>query len=85
MKTNQLDRLLGTADEWQRPWATVDPEPVDAGDGGGGGSDEGGDGAPLGPNGEKALQDERVLRKTLAKELEDLRAQMEQMKGLVDP
>jgi hypothetical protein len=26
-----------------------------------------------------------VLRKTLAKELEDLRAQMEQMKGLVDP
>ncbi len=85
MKRTQIDQLLGTAGGRLRPWATVDPEPVDSGDGGGGGSDEGGDGAPLGPNGEKALQDERVLRKTLAKELEDLRAQMEQMKGLVDP
>ena len=83
MKTNWSNRLLGIADEWQRPWATVDPDPVDTGDGGGG-EDEG-DGAPLGPVGEKTLRDERALRKAQTKELEELRAQMEQMKGLVDP
>ena len=83
MNTNWFDQLLGAADEWQQPWASVEPDP--AGDGEGGGGDEGGDGAPLGPIGEKTLHDERALRKSLAKELEDLRAQMEQMKGLVDP
>jgi hypothetical protein len=83
MNTNWFDQLLGAADEWQQPWASVEPDP--AGDGEGGGGDEGGDGAPLGPAGEKALQEERVLRKSLERDLGDLRAQMEQMKGLVDP
>jgi hypothetical protein len=83
MKTNWFDQLLGAADEWQRPWASVEPDP--AGDGEGGGGDEGGDGAPLGPIGEKTLHDERALRKSLERDLGDLRAQMEQMKGLVDP
>jgi hypothetical protein len=83
MKTNWFDQLHGAADEWLQPRASVEPDP--AGDGEGGGGDEGGDGAPLGPIGEKTLHDERALRKSLAKELEDLRAQMEQMKGLVDP
>jgi hypothetical protein len=85
MKRTQIDQLLGTAGEWLRPWATVDPDPAGESDGGGDGGDGSGEGddAPLGAVGEKALRDERVLRKQLGKELEELRAQMEQMKGLV--
>ena len=82
MKTTWFDQLLGATDEWLRPWASVDSDPAGDGEGGGGDDDEG---APLGANGEKALKEERILRKTQQKELEELRAQMEQMKGLVDP
>ncbi|MBU6250968.1 MAG: hypothetical protein KGO47_07380 [Cyanobacteria bacterium REEB417] len=86
MKTHQINRLLNTADEWLRPWATVTPDPAGDGEGGGGDSSaEDGDGAPLGPAGERALREERALRKAQTQELEELRAQMEQMKGLVDP
>jgi hypothetical protein len=82
MKTTWFDQLLGATDEWLHPWTSVDPDPAGDGEGGGGDDDEG---APLGANGEKALKEERILRKTQQKELEELRAQMEQMKGLVDP
>lgn len=84
MKTTWCDQLLGAADERKRPWASVEPDPAGDAEGGGGGADDDED-APLGANGEKALKDERILRKAQQKELEELRAQMEQMKGLVDP
>jgi len=84
MNISQFDRLTGMADEWLRPWAmAVDTSPEGEGEGGGG--DGEGDDALLGAAGEKALRDERALRKAQSKELEELRAQMEQMKGLVDP
>jgi hypothetical protein len=84
MKRTQIDQLLGTAGEWLRPWATVDPDPVDTGDGGGG-SDELDDDSSLGEAGQKALREERALRKSQGAELAQLRAQLEQMKGLVSP
>jgi hypothetical protein len=85
MKKNQLDRLLGTADEWRRPLATVDPDPVDAGDGGGGSDELDADDSSLGEAGQKALREERALRKSQGAELAQLKAQLEQMKGLVSP
>ena len=36
MKRTWIDQLLGTAGEWLRPWATVDPDPAGESDGGGG-------------------------------------------------
>jgi hypothetical protein len=85
MKSNWFNRLLGSADEWQRPWATVDPDPVDAGGGGGGAEEVDADDPSLGDAGQKALREERALRKSQAAELAQLKAQMEQMKGLVSP
>lgn len=81
----RLKGLLGLA--FDGPWASVDPEPIDddksIDNAGGGTSDN--DDSPLGVGGEKALKEERALRKALEKEYEEMRAQMEQMKGLVDP
>lgn len=85
MKTNQIDRPFGTADEWQRPWATVDPAPAGEGDGGGDADDADADAPNLGEAGQKALREERALRKSQAAELAQLKAQLEQMKGLVSP
>jgi hypothetical protein len=85
MKTKRIDWLSAINNEWMQPWATVDPDPI--GDDEGGGTDSGNEDAeiPLGPIGEKTLREERALRKAQNKELEQLRAQMEQMKGLVSP
>ena len=86
MKRTWTDQLLGTAGEWLRPWATVDPDPAGKSDGGGGGADEvDADDPSLGETGQKALREERALRKSQAAELAQLKAQMEQMKGLVSP
>ena len=80
----RLDTLLGL--DFNGPWISVDPEPSDAKgiDNAGGGIDEAED-SPLGVGGEKALREERALRKALEKEYEEMKAQMDQMKGLVDP
>jgi hypothetical protein len=85
MKTNWFDQLLGAADEWQQPWASVEPDPVDAGDGGGVSGEGEGDDTPLGPIGEKTLRDERALRKSQDAELAKLKAQLASMKDLVSP
>lgn len=88
MKTNWFDRLLGTTDEWRRPWASVEPDPTGDGDGNGGGgaADEiDADDPNLGEAGQKALREERAQRKSQAAELAQLRAQLASMKGLVSP
>lgn len=87
MNISQFDRLTGMADEWLRPWAmAVDTSPEGEGEGGGGSSDEIDPEDPsLGEAGQKALREERALRKSQAAELAQLKAQMEQMKGLVSP
>jgi hypothetical protein len=85
MKRTWIDQLLGTADEWQRPLATVDPDPAGESDGGGGSDELDADDSSLGEAGQKALREERALRKSQGAELAQLRAQLEQMKGLVSP
>jgi hypothetical protein len=85
MKRTWIDQLLGTAGEWLRPWATVDPDPAGESDGGGGADEVDADDASLGETGHKALREERALRKSQTAELAQLRAQLEQMKGLVSP
>ena len=78
----RLTSLLGL--DFNGPWISVDPEPIGDDPNAEGGLDDTED-SPLGTNGEKALREERALRKALEKEYEEMRAQMEQMKGLVDP
>jgi hypothetical protein len=85
MKRTWIDQLLGTAGEWLRPWATVDPDPAGESDGGGGADEVDVDDPSLGETGHKALREERALRKSQAAELAQLKAQLEQMKGLVSP
>ena len=82
MKTSLIDRLLGVAEDWQRPWPTVDPDP--AGEGAGGGGDDGSDDddATLGDAGRKALQTEREQRKALERKLAQLEAQLSTVKDL---
>jgi hypothetical protein len=86
MKTNCFDRLLGAADEWQRPWASVEPDPAGDGEGGGGANDEiDADDPSLGEAGQRALREERAQRKSQAAELAQLKAQLASLKGQVSP
>jgi hypothetical protein len=86
MKTTWFDQLLGAADEWLHPWASVDPDPAGEAEAGGGGADEvDADDPSLGEAGKKALQEERALRKAHAAELAQLRAKLDSLKGLVSP
>jgi hypothetical protein len=84
MKRTLIDQLLGTAGEWLRPWPTVDPDPAGAGDGGGGTSTEevDADDPSLGEAGQKALRQEREIRKGLQRELAQLTAQLATVKDL---
>jgi hypothetical protein len=86
MKTNWFDQLLGAADEWLQPRASVEPDPAGDGEGGGGANDEiDADDPSLGEAGQRALREERAQRKSQAAELAQLRAQLASMKGLVPP
>lgn len=83
MKTRFFDQLLGGADEWLRPWAmAVDPSPEGEGEGGGGDLVDDDDEGDLGETGIKTLREERARRKQLDRELAQLRAQLDQVKGL---
>jgi hypothetical protein len=82
MNTKQIDRLLGTADEWLRPWATV-TEAGDGGEGGGAAADEIDTEDPsLGEAGQRALRQERETRKALEKRLVQMEAQLSTVKDL---
>ena len=85
MKRTKIDQLLGTAGESLRPWLVVDPDPAGEVDGGGSADEVDTDDPSLGETGQKALREERALRKSQAAELAQLKAQMEQMKGMVSP
>lgn len=84
MKNRFFDQLLGTADEWLRPWPTVDPDPTGAGDGGGGSTEEevDADDPSLGEAGQRALRQERETRKALEKRLAQMEAQLSTVKDL---
>ena len=77
MKTTFLDRLLGIADEWLRPFASVTPDPAGDEPGGGGGGDglsdddDGEIDASVGEAGRTAIQREREQRKALARQLRE--------------
>jgi len=86
-RLQELLELSASHDSW-RPWLlTADPDPAGEADGGaaGGAGDDDDDGAPLGAAGQKALREERALRKAQSAELAQLKAQLDQMKGLVSP
>jgi hypothetical protein len=86
MKTTPFDRLLGIADEWLQPFAYVTPDP--AGEESGGGGDPTGDDddaeidASVGDAGRTAIKHERERRKALARELAQMRSQLEAVKGI---
>jgi hypothetical protein len=89
MKTTWFDRLLGIADDWQRPWAIVDPDPADDGAGGGGSAEpdedddeDDEDGAPLGQTGVRTLRKERGRRKALERQMAQMEQQLEALKGI---
>jgi hypothetical protein len=86
MKTTFLDRLLGTADEWLRPFASVTPDPAGEESGGGGdglGDDDDGEiDASVGDAGRAAIQREREQRKALVRELAQMKSQLEAVKGI---
>lgn len=82
MKTTWLDRLLEIADDWQRPWATVDPDPADDAAGGGGSTEPDEDDASLGEAGQRALKAEREQRKALQRQMAQMEQQLEALKGI---
>jgi hypothetical protein len=88
MKTTFLDRLLGIADEWLRPFASVTPDPAGDEPGGGGGGDglsdddDGEIDASVGEAGRTAIQREREQRKALARELAQMKSQLEAVRGI---
>jgi hypothetical protein len=82
MKTTWIDRLLGIADDWQRPWASVDPEPAGEGTGGGGAAEIDEDDDSLGEAGQKALKSEREQRKALQRQMAQMEQQLEALKGI---
>lgn len=89
MKTTSFDRLLEIADDWQRPWATVDPDPADDAAGGGGSAEldedddeDGEDGTLLGQTGVRTLKKERGRRKALEREVAQMQQQLEALKGI---
>jgi hypothetical protein len=82
MKTTFLERLLGTADEWLRPFASVTPDPAGEESGGGGGEELDTDDPSLGEAGQKALKTEREARKALERQMAQLQQQLAAVKDL---